>query len=103
MALSQVNWLRKGVKVVALEAGGRHGPEDFVNDEWGSFVQISWLDSRSTSGSWRVANDFSGLPTWLGEGRWRLQSALGRCIIAFSGARVESANNLWQCYWCKSS
>ena len=25
---------QKGVKVVALEAGGRHGPEDFVNDEW---------------------------------------------------------------------
>ena len=27
---------QKGVKVVALEAGGRHGPEDFVNDEWAS-------------------------------------------------------------------
>ena len=51
---------QKGVKVVALEAGGRHGPEDFVNDEWASFGQISWLDSRSTSGSWRVAKDFSG-------------------------------------------
>ena len=30
---------QKGVKVVALEAGGRHGPEDFVNDEWASFGQ----------------------------------------------------------------
>ena len=32
---------QKGVKVVALEAGGRHGPDDFVNDEWARFGQIS--------------------------------------------------------------
>ena len=25
---------QKGVKVVALEAGGRYLPEDYVNDEW---------------------------------------------------------------------
>ena len=92
---------QKGVKVVALEAGGRHGPEDFVNDEWGSFVQISWLDSRSTSGSWRVANDFSGLPTWLVKGVGGSEPALGRCIITFSRARM-GAYNLWQCDRCKS-
>ena len=74
---------QKGVKVVALEAGGRHGPEDFVNDEWGSFVQISWLDSRSTSGSWRVADDFSGLPTWLVKGVGG-SSQYWAGIIAFS-------------------
>ena len=28
---------QKGVKVVALEAGGRYLPEDFINDEWESF------------------------------------------------------------------
>ena len=52
----------KGVKTVILEAGGRHEIEDFQNDEWGSFGQISWLDKRTTSGSWRVAKDFAGLP-----------------------------------------
>ena len=26
----------KGIKTVVLEAGGRHGPQDFVNDEWSS-------------------------------------------------------------------
>ncbi|MBC8037553.1 MAG: FAD-dependent oxidoreductase, partial [Rhizobiales bacterium] len=26
---------QKGVKVVCLEAGGRHETEDFQNDEWG--------------------------------------------------------------------
>jgi len=56
---------QKGVSVVALEAGGRYLPEDFINDEWDSFGQLAWLDARSTSGDWRVAKDFSGLPAWI--------------------------------------
>ena len=32
---------QKGVKVVALEAGGRYLPEDFINDEWDSFAQLA--------------------------------------------------------------
>jgi choline dehydrogenase-like flavoprotein len=56
---------QKGVKVVALEAGGRYLPEDYINDEWESFGQLAWLDARSTSGDWRVAKDFSGLPAWI--------------------------------------
>ncbi len=56
---------QKGVKVVLLEAGKRHSIDDFQNDEWDSFGQLSWLDKRTTSGSWRVAKDFSGLPAWI--------------------------------------
>ncbi|MGD1924413.1 MAG: GMC family oxidoreductase [Paracoccaceae bacterium] len=56
---------QKGVDVVSLEAGARHNPEDFVNDEWASFGQLAWTDARTTSGSWRVAKDFSGLPAWI--------------------------------------
>ncbi|WP_306027583.1 GMC family oxidoreductase [Stappia sp. MMSF_3263] len=56
---------QKGVSVVALEAGGRYLPDDYINDEWESFGQLAWLDPRSTSGDWRVAKDFSGLPTWI--------------------------------------
>ena len=56
---------QKGVDVVSLEAGARHNPEDFVNDEWASFGQLAWLDTRTTSGDWRVAKDFSGLPAWI--------------------------------------
>ncbi|KJS19386.1 MAG: 2-keto-gluconate dehydrogenase [Hoeflea sp. BRH_c9] len=56
---------QKGVKVVALEAGGRYLPDDYINDEWDSFGQLAWLDARSTSGDWRVARDFSGLPAWI--------------------------------------
>ncbi len=55
----------KGVKVVLLEAGKRYATDDFQNDEWGSFGQLSWLDKRTTSGSWRVAKDFAGLPAWI--------------------------------------
>ncbi|MCY0093303.1 GMC family oxidoreductase [Hoeflea ulvae] len=56
---------QKGIKVVALEAGGRYLPDDYINDEWESFGQLAWLDARSTSGDWRVAKDFSGLPAWI--------------------------------------
>ena len=56
---------RKGVKVVLLEAGKRESPATFINDEWKSFGQLAWLDKRTTSGTWRVAKDFSGLPTWI--------------------------------------
>ncbi len=56
---------QKGVKVVLLEAGQRESAASFQNNEWGSFGQISWLDKRTTSGSWRVSRDFSGLPAWI--------------------------------------
>ncbi len=56
---------QKGVKVVVLEAGAMQSSATFINDEWKSFSQIAWLDPRTTSGSWRVAKDFSGLPAWI--------------------------------------
>ncbi|HEY5720567.1 MAG TPA: GMC family oxidoreductase, partial [Gammaproteobacteria bacterium] len=56
---------QKGIKVVLLEAGNRHSPQTFVNDEWSAFTQLSWLDMRHTSGSWRVSNDFPNLPAWI--------------------------------------
>ena len=56
---------QKGVNVVVLEAGKRHTIDDFTNVEWNSFSQLAWLDKRTTSGSWRVAKDFGGLPTWI--------------------------------------
>jgi len=56
---------QQGVKVVLFEAGKRESPATFINDEWASFGQLAWVDKRTTSGSWRVARDFPGLPTWL--------------------------------------
>ncbi|MEQ1805409.1 MAG: GMC family oxidoreductase [Burkholderiaceae bacterium] len=56
---------QKGVKVVVLEAGAMQSQASFVNDEWNSFGQLAWLDGRTTSGTWRVAKDFAGLPAWI--------------------------------------
>jgi choline dehydrogenase-like flavoprotein len=56
---------QKGVQVVILEAGERQSPATFVQDEWESFNQLAWLEPRTTSGSWRIARDFPGLPAWI--------------------------------------
>ena len=73
---------QKGIKVVCLEAGARHEIQDFVNDEWKSFSQISWLDKRTTSGSWRVAKDFPTLPAWIVK-------AVGGSTIHWAGASLR--------------
>ncbi len=56
---------QRGVKVVVLEAGAMQSSASFINDEWKSFGQLAWLDGRTTSGTWRVAKDFAGLPAWI--------------------------------------
>jgi choline dehydrogenase-like flavoprotein len=55
---------RRGVEVVLLEAGKHLTAEDFVNDEWGGYEMLSWLDKRTASGSWRVAKDHPEAPSW---------------------------------------
>ena len=72
----------KGVDTVILEAGGRHEIQDFDNDEWGMFVKISWLDARTTSGDWRVAKDFPGLPAWIVK-------AVGGSTVHWAGASLR--------------
>ncbi len=73
---------QKGIDVVCLEAGPRVEIDAFVNDEWANFVQISWLDKRTTSGSWRVATDFAGLPAWIVK-------AVGGSTIHWAGASLR--------------
>src|SRR4051812_38656202 len=73
---------QKGIKVVILEAGPRVEMEEFVNNEWESFSQISWLDKRTTSGSWRVAKDFAGLPAWIVK-------AVGGSTVHWAGASLR--------------
>lgn len=55
----------KGIKTIILEAGKRESTDSFINNEWDSFSQLAWTDARTTSGNWRVAKDFAGLPTWI--------------------------------------
>ncbi|GAB4394322.1 MAG: GMC family oxidoreductase [Kiloniellaceae bacterium] len=73
---------QKGIDTVILEAGGRHEIDDFENDEWNMFSKISWLDPRSTSGNWRVAKDFAGLPAWIVK-------AVGGSTVHWAGASLR--------------
>jgi choline dehydrogenase-like flavoprotein len=72
----------KGIDVVILEAGKRYEISDFENDEWPMFSKISWLDKRTTSGTWRVSNDFPNLPTWIVK-------AVGGSTVHWAGASLR--------------
>ena len=78
-----------GVDTIILEAGGRHETEDFDNDEWPMFSKISWLDKRTTSGSWRVAKDFAGLPAWIVK-------AVGGSTLHWAGASLRFQPHEWK-------
>jgi choline dehydrogenase-like flavoprotein len=72
----------KGIKTLILEAGKRIEMDDFINDEWDSFTQLAWTDMRTTSGSWRVAKDFSNLPAWIVK-------AVGGSTVHWAGASLR--------------
>jgi len=55
---------QKGIPVVVLEAGKRVEITDFKNDEIAMFGLFTWLDARTTSGSWSVAQSSPDLPAW---------------------------------------
>ena len=80
---------QRGISVVALEAGGRYLPDDYINDEWESFGQLAWLDTRTTSGDWRVARDFSGLPAWIVK-------AVGGTTVHWAGASLRIQPHEWK-------
>ncbi len=44
--------------------------------------QLAWLDARTTSGNWRVAKDFSGLPAWIVK-------AVGGSTVHWAGASLR--------------
>jgi len=74
---------QKGIDVVILEAGSRIEFEDFINDEWDAFAQLSWLDNRTTGGGWRITKDFPNLPAWIVK-------AVGGTTIHWAGASLRS-------------
>lgn len=73
---------QKGVKVVILEAGDRYEIPDFINNEWESFAQLAWKDMRTTSGTWRIAQDFPNLPAWIVK-------AVGGSTVHWAGASLR--------------
>lgn len=55
---------QKGISVVVLEAGKRLDISDFKNDDDEMFGLFTWLDPRTTTGSWSVARTSPNLPVW---------------------------------------
>ncbi len=55
---------QRGKKVVLLEAGAHLTARDFINDDWAAYQQLSWLERRTASGSWRVGRDHPDAPSW---------------------------------------
>jgi len=53
---------QKGIRTLILEAGPRIEREQHIDDERQSFAQLTWLDKRTTSGSWRIAKDYPNFP-----------------------------------------
>jgi choline dehydrogenase-like flavoprotein len=58
---------RLGIPVILLEAGPEIGPDEFVNDEVRSYLQMSWLEPRTTSGTWSIATSSPDSPCWMGK------------------------------------
>jgi choline dehydrogenase-like flavoprotein len=55
---------RRGIKVVLLEAGARQSLATFSQVPGEAFAQLTWLEPRTQSGSWTVAQDYPTLPSW---------------------------------------
>jgi choline dehydrogenase-like flavoprotein len=55
---------QKGIRTLILEAGPRIEREQHIDDERESCAQLTWLDKRTTSGSWRIAKDSPNFPAW---------------------------------------
>ena len=70
---------RRGIKVVLLEAGARQSLASFSQNPGEAFVQLTWLDPRTTSGSSSVSQDYPGLPSWTAK-------TLGGTTVHWTGA-----------------
>lgn len=80
---------QKGIDVVLLEAGELHEPGDFIADEWPSFHQLAWTDTRTTSGTWRIAHDFPNLPAWICK-------TVGGTTVHWAGASLRFQPHEWR-------
>ena len=83
------NWPRRASASSRWKRAGGYLPEDYVNDEWDSFGQLAWTDPRTTSGDWRVAKDFSGLPAWIVK-------AVGGTTTHWAGASLRFQEHEWK-------
>jgi len=55
---------RRGIKVVLFEAGARQSLATFSQVPGDAFVQLTWLEPRTQSGTSSVKEDYPTLPAW---------------------------------------
>src|ERR1700756_5371830 len=55
---------QKGIRTLIFEAGPRVGRGEHIDNERQSFAQLTWLDKRTTSGSWEVVKNYPNFPAW---------------------------------------
>ena len=53
---------RRGITVVLFEAGGRQSAATFSQNPGTAFGQLTWLEPRTTSGSWGEAQGSPTMP-----------------------------------------
>src|SRR5262245_19752277 len=58
---------RQGIKVVLLEVGKRESLASFSQVPGEAYGQLTWLDPRSSSGSWSVARTTPAQPSWVSK------------------------------------
>ena len=83
---------KKGISVVVLEAGKRMEMTEFQNDEIGMFGAFTWLDPRTSSGSWYVAKIVAGFARLDLQAGRRDHRSLGRLRAAISGTRIQDSH-----------
>src|SRR5215469_7009974 len=74
---------QKGISSVVLEAGKRIEITDFQNDEDAMFALFTWLDPRTASGSWYVAQTSPDLPAWISKLVGGTTVHWGACALRF--------------------
>jgi len=75
---------RRGIKVVLFEAGKRESLATFSQVPGEAFVQLTWLDPRTQSGTSSVKEDYPTLPSWTCK-------TLGGTTVHWTGATPRVA------------
>jgi choline dehydrogenase-like flavoprotein len=81
---------QKGISSVVLEAGKRIEISDFQNDEDAMFGLFTWLDPRTASGSWYVAQTSPDLPAWICKLVGGTTVHWGACALRFQAHEFKT-------------
>src|SRR5260370_13938678 len=74
---------RKGIRTVILEAGPRIEAQEHIDDEVASNEQLSWLDKRTTSGTWALLRTIRTLQLGCAR-RWVALRSAGPVVLCDS-------------------